>query len=103
MPRVAACLAVLAACLAVAAQASARPATTCKPPSYPGNGYFETLTVKGTSCATGRRFVVAYYHCRVAHGASGRCARQVMGYTCTEHRHTIPTEIDASVSCRNGS
>jgi hypothetical protein len=105
---VAACVVGLGAFLPVAAGArTSRPlaavSRTCKPPTYPGNGYFTSLSVTGTGCATGRRFVVAYYHCRTANGTSGRCHKHVMGYACTERRETIPTEIDARVSCRNGS
>jgi hypothetical protein len=62
-----------------------------------------SLSVTGTSCATGRKFVVAYYRCRTASGVSGHCRKHVMGYTCTEKRQTIPTEIDARVSCHDGS
>jgi hypothetical protein len=102
MSRVAACLAALAF-LVVAAQASARPSGACTPPKYPSSGYFESLSVKGVSCATGRKFVLAYYRCRTAHGLAGRCHKHVMGYTCSERRDTIPTEIDARVSCRDGA
>jgi hypothetical protein len=27
----------------------------------------------------------------------------VLGYSCSERRNTIPTEIDARVTCRRGS
>jgi hypothetical protein len=95
------CLGVLAA---FAASANAAAATkSCPPPKYPGTGYFTALSVKGTTCTTGRKFVVAYYKCRIKHGAAGRCTSKVMGYACTEKRNTIPTEIDARVTCRHDS
>jgi hypothetical protein len=83
--------------------ADAQLAATCSPPKYPGLGYFTSLTVKHTSCSTGRKFVVAYYHCRVAKGPAGRCVKRVMGYACQERRTAIATEIDARVTCTNGS
>src|ERR1700742_961871 len=101
-------LAVLVSALAaiavlVTASPSAHAATTCKPPSYPGTGYFTSLSVTHTSCTTGKKFVVAYYKCRLKHGKAGRCTSKVMGYSCTEKRETIPTEIDARVTCKDGS
>jgi hypothetical protein len=77
-----------------------RTARSCTPPKYPGVGYFTTLTVKGTSCATGKKLVLAYYRCRIRNGKAGRCHSTVLGYTCHEKRNTIPTEIDARVTCR---
>ena len=96
-------LAGLLAAIACALPATSRAATTCHPPKYPGSGYFLGLTVKGTSCATGRRLALAYYHCRLRHGVRGRCPGGVMGYTCSEHRVSIPTEIDARVTCHRGT
>ena len=34
----------------------------------PGSGYFIALSVRGTSCATGRRLALAYHRCRVRDG-----------------------------------
>ena len=79
---------------------TARSAATCTPPKYPGVGYFTSLSVKHVSCATGRKLTLAYYHCRVKHGKAGRCTSKVLGYACTEKRNSIPTEIDARVTCR---
>ena len=103
-----------AACLAAAAPvaaATARPATqtahasaTCKPPHYPGLGYFTTLHVAHVSCATGRRVTLAHYRCRTKHGIRGYCHSRVLGYRCVEgHRNVIPTEFDARVTCTSGS
>ena len=66
-------------------------------------GYFTSLKVTHTSCTTGRKLEVAYYHCRLHHGVKGRCTSRVMGYKCTEVRNSIPTEIDARVTCKHGS
>jgi hypothetical protein len=99
-------LLMLAAGLAAVACAlpTAARAATCHPPSYPGSGYFTSLTVHGTSCATGKKLVLAYRRCRVRHGGvKGRCPGGVMGYTCKEKRTSIPTEIDARVTCTRGS
>ena len=93
--------------LAVAAGASASPiasaAAACTPPKYPGSGYFTSLSVRHTSCATGRKVTLAYYHCRLRHGVKGRCTSRVLGYSCREKRQSIPTEIDARVTCTRGS
>jgi hypothetical protein len=96
---------VVALVLAATAMAgtSARSAATCTPPKYPGVGYFTTLSVSHTSCATGRKVVLAYYHCRLKHGRAGHCTSKVLGYKCTEKRNSIPTEIDARVVCKLGS
>ena len=89
--------------------ASGRPAVggrvvSCSPPTYPGLGYFTSLQVVATTCSTGRRFVVAYYHCRVAAGGdTGRCARRVFGFKCLERRNVIPTEFGARVTCVLGT
>jgi hypothetical protein len=83
----------------VAARPVARAATTCKSPKYPGTGYFTSLSVSGTSCATGRKLEFAYYHCRLKHGAAGRCTSTVESFKCSEKRESIPTEIDARVTC----
>jgi hypothetical protein len=81
----------------------ARAAKSCKPPAYPGSGYFTSLKVSRTSCKTGRKVTLSHYHCRVRHGVSGRCGHKVRNFTCTEFRNAIPTQIDARVTCRRGS
>ena len=96
-------LAALAAAVACALPSAAR-AATCHPPSYPGSGYFTSLTVHGTSCATGKKLALAYRRCRIRHGGvKGRCPGGVMGYACKERRNSIPTEIDAEVTCTRGA
>lgn len=84
---------------ASAARPVARAATNCSPPKYPGTGYFSSLSVSGTSCSTGRKLVLSYYHCRLKHGAAGKCTSSVEGFSCSEKRQSIPTEIDARVTC----
>jgi hypothetical protein len=96
-------LAALAAIVVCLLPGPARAATTCKNAKYPGTGYFTSLKVTHTSCATGRKLELAYYHCRLRHGVKGRCTSRVMGYKCKEVRQSIPTEIDARVTCTNGS
>jgi hypothetical protein len=99
--------AVIAVIAAAGASGAASPvataAQTCSPPKYPGSGYFISLSVKHTSCSTGRRLAIAYYRCRTASGPKGRCRKHVMGYACKETRQVISIEIDARVTCRDGS
>lgn len=78
-------------------------ARSCTPPSYPGEGYFTSLTVKGVGCTTGRRVTLAHYRCRTRSGKAGRCVRRVLRYSCREKRQSIETEIDGRVTCRRGS
>jgi hypothetical protein len=87
---------------AAVASPVARAARNCSLPRYPGLGYFTSLSVSGTSCATGAKVAVAYYHCRTRSGVAGRCHGGVLGYKCSEHRNSIPTEIDARVTCTRG-
>ncbi len=79
---------------------------TCNPPKYPGSGYFTgKIRVTNISCSYGKRFVVAYYKCRTSNGTrpAGRCTTKVLGFSCTEKRESIATEIDARVTCRRGT
>ena len=80
----------------------AQAARACSTPSYPGSGYFTSLKVYNTSCSTGRSVALAWYHCRVRHGAAGQCTSRVLGFSCREHRVRIPTEYDAKVTCNKG-
>jgi hypothetical protein len=96
-------LAALAAAVVCVLPAPARAATTCRAGSYPGSGYFTSLQVTHTSCAAGRKLEVAYYRCRLRHGPRGRCPGGVLGYSCVERRVSIPTEVDARVTCHRGT
>lgn len=92
--------------LAVTGAPASAASRTCTPPSYPGEGYFTgKIRVTNISCAYGKKFVVSYYKCRTKSGSrpSGRCTTKVSGFSCTERRQTIPTEIDAIVTCRRGT
>ena len=93
----------LAAASAPAAEQTAHQSRTCSTPKYPGSGYFTSLTVRNVGCATGRKVTLAHYRCRTENGRRGRCHRRVLGYSCSETRHTIPSEIDARVTCRRGA
>lgn len=95
--------AVTAVALSGATAAPAAASKSCSVPKYPGSGYFTSLRVSGTACATGRKLVVSYYRCRLKHGRKGRCTSRVLGYSCAERRTSIPTEINARVTCRRGS
>lgn len=98
-------VAALAALTGADASPASPPATaaqTCKPPKYPGNGYFTSLRVSRTSCAEGRRVTMAYYRCRTRNGIRGRCKTAVLGFHCREVRQSIPTEFDAKVTCKRG-
>ncbi len=98
-------LAALAALAVVAvAGTGTAAAKSCKPAKYPGDGYFTSLSVKGTSCASGRTVQKHHYSCRVRNGGKdGRCNKRVDGYSCSERRNRISTEINARVSCKKGS
>jgi len=94
---------VLVLCAVVAAAPAAASAATCKPPAYPGSGYFTSLKVTKVSCSTGKSVALAFHKCRTKHGISGRCVSKVKGYACRETRQTISTEIDGKVTCTYGS
>jgi hypothetical protein len=94
---------VLAAALAASASAAPASAKSCPVPKYPSRGYFTSLKVTKVTCSTGRKLALAYFKCRTKHGLKGRCTRKVMGYSCKEQRQSIPTEIDALVTCKYGS
>jgi hypothetical protein len=88
---------------AAAAGPAGHAALTCKAPKYPGSGYFTSLTVEGTGCSTGQKLALAYYRCRTKSGPRGRCKKPVLGFRCRETRNSIPTEINARVSCKSGA
>lgn len=99
-------LAAAATCAAIALPAvGAAPAAakTCGGlPDYPGQGYYLKLTVKGTSCASGKSVMKAHYKCRTKHGIKGKCG-SVSGYSCTEKRNAISTEYSSRVTCKSGT
>jgi hypothetical protein len=99
----AAALSLGAAAAGAHASADAHAARTCSTPRYPGSGYFTSLSVTRVSCRTGRKLALAYYRCRTARSRAGRCHKDVLGYSCSERRQSISTEIDGRVTCRRGS
>ena len=99
----------LLAALALVAFAGAGAATAkgCpdpKPRDYPGDGYFQYLSVTGVSCSKGLAIARAHYRCRVNNGGKdGRCNKRVDGFRCRENRgDRISTEYNAAVRCRKG-
>ena len=93
---------VLALALLVALPASAQ-AATCKPPKYPGSGYFTSLKATKVSCGEASKVAVAFHKCRTKKSVSGRCSSRVRNYSCSERRTTISTEINGRVTCKKGS
>ena len=98
----------LLACLALATFAAGESAARdCNAGSVAqpnGSGYFTSLAATNISCSYGKSFRRSHWRCRTNSGSSpaGRCAR-VRGFRCSERRNSIPTEIDARVTCRRGS
>ncbi len=88
---------------ATAAEPTAQTSRSCKAPNYPGSGYFTSLSVTRTGCSRGKSVALAHYRCRVKRGRAGRCTSRVLGYRCSERRNSIPTEINARVTCRRSS
>jgi hypothetical protein len=88
--------------LAAAPSGAASATKSCSPPKYPSLGYFNRLTVSGTSCSSGSKLAFAYYRCRTKSGKNlaGRCSASVLGYHCTEVRNADSTVIQARVTCR---
>lgn len=89
--------------LAGASDPRASAARSCAVPKYPGSGYFTSLSVKGVTCAKGRKVALAHYRCRTENGRKGRCSRRVLRFSCSEQRTSIPTQFDSRVTCRRGA
>lgn len=96
----------LLAAIALVAFAGVGTATAkgCKSAGYPGEGYFNDLRVKGTSCKAGRTVQKHHYSCRVNNGGKdGRCNKKVDGYSCSEKRgERTSVEYNARVTCKKG-
>lgn len=85
-----------------------RSTRSCKPPSYPGVGYFLEIRATRISCSYARKFVVRYYRCRTRSSKSGTCPRRLSRsrlsrFRCSERRNAISTQINSTVTCRRGS
>jgi hypothetical protein len=70
-----------------------------------GASYVTSLSVKNTSCRTGKAVAHAFNNCRHANGgARGHCHHRVKGYSCKEGRRSgISTQYDSSATCRRGA
>lgn len=99
------CAALVAAVLALPASAAAKSCDLRGKERKLGPTYVTSLTVSGVSCPAGEGVVKAFHRCRYSSGGKkGRCARKVMGYSCSEKRgQAIPTQYDATVTCKRGS
>jgi hypothetical protein len=49
-----------------------------------------------------QKVTLAHCRCRIEHGKKGKCKRRVLGYSCSEKRTSIPTEINSRVTCKKG-
>jgi hypothetical protein len=99
----------------VGAQGSFAKTTACnveKSPKYPhggAGGYFTSLEVTNVSCKTGKKFIVAYYKCRVKNGGGrGTCnGKTVSGFKCgRESRPSAsqsPEQLNAKVTCKRAN
>jgi hypothetical protein len=70
-----------------------------------GPTYLTSLSVSGTSCATGLAVVGAYHACQLKHGGvKAKCGTSVDGFRCSEKRGpSIPTQFFSTVACQSGS
>jgi hypothetical protein len=69
-----------------------------------GASYVTSLSVRHTSCSSGKAVVRAYQACRRAHGWKGKCGHKVNGYKCTRHiQASSPAQYDAKVTCKRGA
>ena len=102
-------IAALAAIVTAIGAQTAQSATRCslsaseRYPKVTKPTYNLTVKVSGTSCATGKRVIKAYHACRSVAGV--RCTRKVLkSWSCTGKKtSTIPTQFEASVTCKYGS
>jgi hypothetical protein len=66
-----------------------------------GTTYVTSITVKNTSCATGKAVVRAFHKCRK--GPRGRCHHRVKGFKCKERRSGIAVQFNSNVTCKRGN
>jgi hypothetical protein len=94
-----AALAIVTTLLALAPAASAKGCSVGDERSY-GTTYVLKISVKNTSCRTGKKLIRAFHACRP--GKSGRCDR-VRRYSCSESRFNRgATSYDSRVTCKRG-
>lgn len=69
-----------------------------------GATYVTYLSVKHTSCATGKRVVKKFHRCRrAAGGVKGYCRSRIEGFKCSEKRNAIKTQFSSTTTCTAGS
>ena len=71
-----------------------------------GATYVVKLQVSHVTCATGKKVVRAFHHCRKAHGGlKGRCPHSVsvLGYHCTDKQTRNAREINGVGNCTRGT
>ncbi len=87
-------------------EATASNGCTVPPRAYGHNMYTTSLSVRHSSCRTGRKVVKGYTKCRYKHGGlNGRCPSRIKKYKCHEGRRTLAPHIQFSVKvgCKRGS
>jgi hypothetical protein len=70
-----------------------------------GASYVTSLKVDNTSCRKGKKVVRHFHACRInAGGANGKCHREVVGFSCHEHRFdAVPhVQYNSRVTCVDG-
>ena len=98
------CLAALVAVVAWPAAAHGASARTCDIHGKErklGATYVTSLSVRHTSCSTGKAVVRAFNKCRK--GPRGHCHHRVKHFKCTEHRRGIAVQFNSTVNCTRGS
>jgi hypothetical protein len=65
-----------------------------------GTTYVTSISVKNTSCRTGKAVVRAFHKCRK--GPRGRCHHKVKRFSCSERRSGIAVQFNSSVTCKRG-
>jgi hypothetical protein len=66
-----------------------------------GTTYVTSITVRHTSCRTGKAVVRAFHKCRK--GPRGRCHHRVLRFKCSEHRSGIAVQFNSRVTCKRGA
>lgn len=102
---VVAALALATAGSATAAAPQAHAAGGCHLSSYEqrhmGATYVTSLSVRHTSCSTGKAVVRAFNKCRK--GPRGHCHHRVKHFKCSERRSGISVQFNSTVNCTRGS
>jgi hypothetical protein len=70
-----------------------------------GASYVTSLRVSGTTCTKGKKVVKAFHECRKESGGkNGKCHREVLGYSCEEHRFDAVPDVqyNSRARCERG-